>query len=89
LSALDLKGRNIPDVQFSGLVERLCRISAVCVVAGETKEHLSKNDLMSFISAISESVGEAFAFSLATPEEIARVNEHVLNGASVEPVAPN
>ncbi|MFG1282263.1 hypothetical protein [Xanthobacter autotrophicus] len=78
-----LKGRSIEDVPYTGLIEGLCQIGLICQIAGQTKDDLTKDDLMSLISQISEIGSSSIAFSGATHEEAKEVSEYLLSGMSV------
>lgn len=83
MPASTLKGRMIEDVQYSGLLEGLNKITLICHTAGETKQDLTKEDLLSFLAQIAEIGTEAMAFAGATREEVAKVTEYLLEGMSV------
>jgi hypothetical protein len=89
MKAKNLKGRMIEDVPFSGLVERLIMISIMCEVAGQTKDDLSADDLMSVINQISEKAIEGLAFTGASREEIGTVRDYLFSGMGVEHKRPN
>ena len=79
----NLKGRMIEDVPYTGLIERLNMISLMCFVAGESKDHLTKQDLLNIISQISEKSVEALAFSGVSVEDAGRMRDALLQGLHV------
>jgi hypothetical protein len=89
MTVKNLKGRMIENVPFSGLVERLNMISIMCEVAGQRKDHLRADDLMSIINQISEKAVEGLAFTGASREEIGSTRDYLLSGMGVEHKRPN
>ena len=79
----NLKGRMIEDVPYTGLIERLNMISLMCFVAVESKDHITKQELLSIISQISEKSVEALAFSGVSVDEAGRMRDALLQGLNV------
>ena len=80
-----LPGRMIEDVPYTGLIERLSRISVIARVTDETAIDLEKADLLNFIAQIGEIAIEAKAFAGATHAEAMASFNLVLSGASTGP----
>ena len=88
MDQLQLPGRFIEDIPYSGLVERLLQASLACTVAGEAKDDLSNDDMLSIIATIASCIADGLAFSCATDAELLSANQHVMTAAHVSREAP-
>lgn len=84
MEPVDLPGRAIDDVPFTGLVESLTIINLIGATAVETGEHLTKEDLLSFVTQMRDEAVKAIVFSGATRAEARKMSEHLLSGMSVQ-----
>ena len=80
---VDLKGRSIEDVPFTGLIESISIISLISNVVGETSGDLTKDDLVSMISQINGEALKCYVYAGATREEVAAMTAHLLKDMTV------
>ncbi|MBG0802126.1 hypothetical protein IYW40_11640 [Methylocystis sp. H4A] len=85
----DLRGRLIEDIPYTGLIESLCKITLICHTAGEAKNDLTKDDLLSFISQIAVIGTEASILAGATEAELSYVSKYLLEGMHLDRERPH
>ena len=77
---IELEGREIEDIQYTGLVESLAVITLICSVVAETSSDITKDDLVVMIAQINGEALKCFAFAGATRPEVAEMTAHLLKG---------
>ena len=75
---LEFEGREIDEVNFTGLMESLSIIKIVAALAKEDVENLTKDELIAMIEQMSGEASKAFLFSGATDEEAKQMTDHML-----------
>ena len=77
---LQYQGRELEDVQFTGLLESLAIISVLAEAAKQSADHLRQEDLLSMIQTMHEEAVKGIAFSGATTDEAKAMNRHMMKG---------
>ena len=75
-------GREVPEADFTGLLESLSIIHLLADIGIETADHMRKEDLVRLLRHVNDEVGNAVKFSGATPEESKTVSLHILRAMS-------
>lgn len=75
---VELPGRSIDDVPYTGLVESMVAISLICSVVAEAKYNLNEKDLHDLFGQISNEAAKMMVFSCASPEELKKMNDHMM-----------
>lgn len=81
---LEYAGRELSDVQFTGLLESLTIIGLIGETGKQAAAHLRKEDLLSMMEQMREEAVKCIAFSGASADEAKAMNRHMMKGMRLD-----
>lgn len=81
---LEYPGRELTDVQFTGLLESLTIIGLLGETGNQAAEHLRKEDLLSIMEQMREESVKCIVFAGASADEARTMNRHLMKGMRLD-----